>query len=68
MSPEKLFEPEFILPLDQLEVGNSIFVPTLKPAEMTYTIDCRAKDVGIRVKCFIMQSKGVLGVRAWRIK
>jgi hypothetical protein len=61
-------EPIFILPLDQMAVGNSIFIPTLKTAEMIYSVDCRAKDVGIRVKCFVMQHDGVLGVRAWRIK
>lgn len=61
-------EPEFILPLDQLSIGDSIFIPTLKPAEMIYNIDCRGKDVGIRMRSFQMSKEGVLGVRSWRIR
>jgi hypothetical protein len=49
-------------------IGDSFFVPTMKPAYLTYIIDTTAKRFGIRVRCFTTSNKGVLGVRAWRVK
>jgi hypothetical protein len=61
-------EPEWILPFEQMNVGDSFFVPTLKPAELHYIIDARSKAVGIRVKSYTVSKDGYLGVRVWRVR
>ena len=50
-----------------MEVGNSFFVPTLKPANMLYVIETSAKRSGVKVKCFITTKEDHLGVRVWRL-
>jgi hypothetical protein len=42
-------------------------VPTLKPLEMLYVIDSRAKAAKVKVKSFPASKDGHLGVRVWRI-
>lgn len=64
---QRLNEPEWIFPFHGMEVGDSFFVPTLKPAEMIYIIDTRAKDAKVKVKAFASSKEGHLGVRVWRI-
>lgn len=59
---------EFILPFEGMSVGDSFFVPSLKPAELLYIIDTRAKIAGVRVKCFVTSSEGYMGVRVWRTR
>lgn len=61
-------EPEWILPFDGMEVGESFFIPTLQPAPLIYSIDSGAKRVGIRVQYYITEKDGVMGVRTWRIR
>ena len=61
-------EPEWLLPFEFMKIGDSFFVPTLKPAEMHYIIDARSKAVGIRVKSFTSSKDGHLGVRVWRVR
>jgi hypothetical protein len=51
-----------------MDIGDSFWIPTLKPAEMIYIIDTRSKDAGIRVKTFAAAKDGCLGVRVWRIR
>ena len=60
-------EPEWLFPYAAMYIGDSFFVPTMKPAYMTYVIDTTANKYGIKVKAFITTEQGVLGVRAWRI-
>lgn len=62
----RLEEPEWIFPFQGMEVGDSFFIPTLKPAEMIYIVDSRAKAYGIKVKAYAMSKEGHLGVRVWR--
>jgi hypothetical protein len=50
-----------------MKVGDSFFIPTLRPAELIYSIDCGAKRVGIKVKAYVSTKDEKLGVRAWRI-
>jgi hypothetical protein len=50
-----------------MEVGQSFFVPTLKPSPMIYAIESGAKRAGIKIRAFITMKDGCLGVRAWRI-
>jgi hypothetical protein len=67
--PDPLYEePEWVFPYSGMDVGDSFFVPTMKPAYMTYVIDTTAKKYGIRMKVFTTTHEGVLGVRAWRVK
>ena len=61
-------EPEWIFPFQGMEVGESFFIPTVKPAALVYTIDTRSKAVGIKVKSFVTTKEGILGVRVWRIR
>jgi hypothetical protein len=51
-----------------MEVGDSFFVPTLRFAEMIYSIDSGAKRAGIRVKSYIVVKEDHIGVRTWRIR
>lgn len=62
----QLPEPEWIFPFDGMNVGDSFFVPTLRPAEMLFVIDNRAKAAGIKVKAYASSKDGRLGVRVWR--
>lgn len=67
MSLERLQEPEWLLPFEFMRVGDSFFVPTLKPAEMIYQIDSAAKRAKVKVKIYTSSKDGCLGVRVWRI-
>lgn len=51
-----------------MEVGDSFFIPTLKPSQMIFAIDSRAKIAGYKVKCYTTMHDGHIGVRAWRVK
>lgn len=61
-------EPEWVLPFDGMNVGESFFIPTLQPAPLIYSIDTAAKRVGIKVQYFITEKDGIMGVRTWRIR
>jgi beta-phosphoglucomutase-like phosphatase (HAD superfamily) len=63
----QLTEPEWIFPFDAMSVGDSFFVPTLKPAPMIYALESGAKRAGVKVKAFVTVKDECLGVRAWRI-
>ena len=60
-------EIEWVYPFEGMEIGDSFFIPTLKPSPMLYSIETGAKRAGIKVKAFITMKDGCLGVRAWRI-
>jgi len=65
---EKLTEePEWIFPYDYMPVGESFFIPTLRPAQMIYAADNAAKKSRIRVKIYTTEKEGHLGVRVWRV-
>lgn len=64
---EKLIEPEWIFPFQGMDVGDSFFIPTVRPAALIYIVDSRAKAYGIKVKAFVMSKEGHLGVRVWRV-
>lgn len=63
-----LQEPEWVFPFESMEVGDSFFVPTLRPSPILYAIENGAKRADIRIKAYISSKEGHLGVRAWRIK
>lgn len=60
-------EPEFLLPFEWMDVGDSFFIPTLKPAELIYIIDTRAKIAKVKVKIYSAVKHECLGVRIWRV-
>ena len=66
MEPTKIIEPEWVFPFENMEIGDSFFVPTLRPAELIYAADCGAKRIGIRVKAFASTQEDYMGVRVWR--
>jgi hypothetical protein len=63
-----VLEPDWVFPFEVMEVGDSFFVPTLRFAEMIYSIDSGAKRAGIRVKSYIVVKEDHIGVRTWRIR
>ena len=65
-SSRPLDEPLWDLPYEAMEIGDSFFIPTMKPAYMTYVIDTTAKKAGFKVKVFTVTENGVLGIRTWR--
>lgn len=64
---QSLTEPEWIFPFQGMEVGDSFFIPTVRPAALIYIVDSRAKVYGIKVKAFTVSKDGHLGVRVWRV-
>jgi hypothetical protein len=66
LTPTQIIEPEWLLPFEGMVIGDSFFIPTLRPAELIYSIDCGAKRAGLRVKSYVTHEKGYLGVRCWR--
>lgn len=48
-------------------VGDSFFIPTMKSAEIIYSVMEAAKDYGIRIKAYSMMKDGIMGVRVWRV-
>ena len=66
MTPDKLEEPEWLFPFDGMSIGDSFFIPTLRPSDMIYAIETGAKRAKIKVKCYVTTRDGYLGVTAWR--
>ena len=66
MKANQIIEPEWLLPFEGMGIGDSFFIPTLRPAELIYAIDCGAKRAKIRVRSYNPVYEGLLGVRTWR--
>ena len=60
-------EPDWIFPFENMDIGDSFFIPTLKPSPVMYAADSGAKRVGIKVKCYVSTKEGHLGIRVWRV-
>lgn len=54
------------MPFDLLEIGDSFFIPTVKPAAMLYVIDKRSKIARVKTKSYVASYEGHMGVRCWR--
>ena len=63
---ELVGEPVWGFPFEWMSIGQSFFIPTLKPATMLYVVDTRAKDAMVKIKAYTSMKDGVLGVRVWR--
>jgi hypothetical protein len=59
-------EPVWLFPFTGMAIGDSFFIPTMKPAYLTYAADSGAKKAGMRVKVYTVTEEGVLGIRVWR--
>ena len=57
-----------MFPFDFMQIGDSFFVPTLKPMEMLYVIDTRSKVAKVKIKAYTSSKDGRLGVRVWRVR
>jgi hypothetical protein len=66
LNPTQIIEPEWLLPFEGMAIGESFFIPTLRPAELIYSIDCGSKRAGIRVKSYVTTQDNYIGVRCWR--
>lgn len=66
-NPESLTEPEWVFPYDYMDIGQSFFIPTLRPAQMMYAADTAAKRSKVRVKIYTTEKEGHLGIRVWRV-
>jgi hypothetical protein len=68
MNSTRVEEPEWLFPFDFMQIGDSFFVPTLKPMEMLYVIDTRSKVAKVKIKAYTSSKDGRLGVRVWRVR
>jgi hypothetical protein len=59
-------EPVWLFPFEGMGIGDSFFVPTLKPSHLIYCVDTRAKAAKIKVKAYAVCEEQTLGVRVWR--
>jgi hypothetical protein len=64
---DRIPEPEWIFPFDSMDVGDSFFIPTLRPAELIFVVENRAKVAGLKVKAYPSAKGDTLGVRVWRV-
>jgi len=64
---DRIPEPEWIFPFDSMDVGDSFFIPTLRPAELIFVVENRAKVAGLKVKAYPSSKDDTLGVRVWRV-
>lgn len=64
---ERMVEPEWVFPFSGMNIGDSFFIPTLRPAEMLYAVDRQSKELKIRVKAYVASKEGYIGIRVWRI-
>ena len=60
-------EPEWLLPFEMMQVGDSFFIPTLKSSEIIYSATESAKKHNLRVKAYSAIKDGIMGVRVWRV-
>ena len=67
LNPTQILEPEWLLPFEGMGIGDSFFIPTLRPAELIYSIDCGAKRAKVRVKTYVATKNNCIGVRCWHV-
>ncbi len=61
-----LEEPEWLLPFDTMAVGDSFFIPTLRPSHFVYVINRASKRAKVKIRSCVTTKDGCLGVRTWR--
>ena len=64
-----LEEPEWLLPFECMNVGDSFFIPTLHPKALAHVIDIASAKAMVKVKYFVTRNEDdIYGLRVWRIK
>ena len=56
----------WIFPFHGMDIGESFFIPSVKPAGLIYTIKTLSKIAGVRVEVRNAIKDGILGIRTWR--
>jgi len=64
---DRIPEPEWVFPFDSMDIGDSFFIPTLRPAELIFVVENRAKVAGIKIKAYPSSKDDTLGIRVWRV-
>lgn len=60
-------DPQWVFPFQFMEAGQSFFIPTLKPASMTYKVKLQANKAKVKIKVKTVAHLDLLGIRVWRI-
>ena len=60
-------EPEWLFPFEMMEIGDSFFIPTVKPSPLIYTLETGAKKARATIKTVNVVDGDYMGVRTWRI-
>jgi len=60
-------EPVWLFPFSGMGVGDSFFIPTLRPAAMIFAVSEEAKQAKVKIKVFTVKYEGYLGIRVWRV-
>lgn len=63
----ELADPDWILPFEYMKVGESFFIPTVRPAEMRYVVTARANSAKVKVSIYTTTHEGYMGIRVWRV-
>jgi hypothetical protein len=50
-----------------MEIGDSFFIPTVKPSPLIYTLETGAKKARVKIKTVNVVEGDYMGVRTWRI-
>ena len=50
-----------------MEIGESFFIPTVKPSPLIYTLETGAKKARVKIKTVNVVEGDYMGVRTWRI-
>lgn len=58
---------EWLFPFDSMQAGDSFFIPSVKTAELIFSIERGAKRSKVRVKTQIVIEDDLMGVRTWRL-
>lgn len=60
-------EPEWLFPFEMMEIGDSFFIPTVKPSPLIYALETGAKKARVKIKTVNVVEGDYMGVRTWRI-
>ena len=59
-------EPIWHYPLEDMEQGDSFFIPTLEPSRVSKEIKTVAKDLKVKVRVKGTVYDNIIGLRIWR--
>jgi hypothetical protein len=65
---KQLSEPVWVFPFENMEIGESFFIPTLKSSAMIFAVESGAKRAGVRVRVYPSIKDSCMGVRVWLVR